>query len=132
MCQRAVSREIGPGKPLATRQIVQTWVAESRAQIHAARLMIHHAAWKMDKHGVHESREEISAVKFFVAGVLQQVVDRALQVHGALGMTDDTPLAYFFRHERAARIYDGADEVHKMSLAKKIFKNYGFETSGGR
>jgi acyl-CoA dehydrogenase len=59
-----------------------------------------------------------------VAGVLQKVVDRALQVHGGLGMTDDTIISFFFRHERAARIYDGADEVHKMSVAKRILKEY--------
>ena len=61
-------------------------------------------------------------IKFTVANTMQRVVDRALQVHGGLGMTDDTLLAYFFRHERAARIYDGADEVHKISLAKRILR----------
>ena len=63
-------------------------------------------------------------IKFVVANTMNKIVDRALQVHGGLGMTDDTILAYFFRHERAARIYDGADEVHKSSLAKRILKNY--------
>ena len=63
-------------------------------------------------------------IKFLVAGVMNRVVDRALQVHGGLGMTDDTPLAFFFRHERAARIYDGADEVQKLSLARRILKEY--------
>ena len=75
-----------------------------------------------------EAREEISLIKFYVAGVLQKVVDRALQVHGGLGMTDDTIISFFFRHERAARIYDGADEVHKMSVAKRILKEYAGRT----
>ena len=127
MCERAVSREIAPGTALASKQVIQHWIAESRAEIDAARLMIYHAAWKIDRDGPRGARNEISAVKFFAADILQKVVDRALQVHGALGMTDDTPLAWFFRHERAARIYDGADEVHKSVLARTILKEYGFE-----
>ena len=71
-----------------------------------------------------EARKEISLIKFVAANVMQKVIDRALQVHGGLGMTDDTILAYFYRHERAARIYDGADEVHKISVAKRILKEY--------
>ena len=63
-------------------------------------------------------------IKFLVAGAMQRVVDRALQVHGGLGMTDDTLLAFFYRHERAARIYDGPDEVHKISLARRILRGY--------
>jgi alkylation response protein AidB-like acyl-CoA dehydrogenase len=125
MCKRASQRVIAPdGKTLATRQIVQAWIAESAAQIQAARLMTLHAAWKIETLGVKEAREEISLIKFFVADVLQKVVDRALQVHGGLGMTDDTIIAFFYRHERAARIYDGADEVHKMSVAKRILREY--------
>ena len=125
MCKRASQRVIAPdGKTLATRQIVQAWIAESAAQIQAARLMTLHAAWKIETLGVKEAREEISLIKFYVADVLQQVVDRALQVHGGLGMTDDTIISFFYRHERAARIYDGADEVHKMSVAKRILKGY--------
>jgi alkylation response protein AidB-like acyl-CoA dehydrogenase len=63
-------------------------------------------------------------IKFVVANVMQKVIDRAIQVHGGLGMTDDTILAHFYRHERAARIYDGADEVHKVSLARRLLKEY--------
>ena len=125
MCKYAVTREIAPGKVLGTRQIVQTWIAESRAAINAARLMVLQAAWKIDNEGVYEAREEISLIKFHVAKVMLEVIDRAIQVHGALGMTDDTPLAYFYRHERAARIYDGADEVHKDVVAKRILRRYG-------
>jgi acyl-CoA dehydrogenase len=125
MCKRAATREISPGKPLGTKQMVQDFIAESRAEIDAARLMVMHAAWKMELEGAYAAREEISTIKYFAAGVLQRVVDRAIQVHGALGMTDDTILAYFYRHERAARIYDGADEVHKSVVAKRILKRYG-------
>jgi acyl-CoA dehydrogenase len=129
MARRAATREISPGKPLGTKQLVQGFLAESRAEIHAARLVVLHAAWKIEKLGVYEAREEISLLKFFVAGVLQRVLDRAIQVHGALGVTDDTPLASFYRHERAARIYDGPDEVHKVVVAKRILKRYGVAVS---
>jgi len=121
MCRRAASRVItADGNTLASRQIVQAWIAESAAEIQAARLMTLHAAWKIENLGVKEAREDISLIKFYVAGVLQKVVDRALQVHGGMGMTDDTIIAYFYRHERAARIYDGADEVHKVTVARRI------------
>jgi alkylation response protein AidB-like acyl-CoA dehydrogenase len=123
MCRRAAQRVIDmDGKTLATRQIIQSWVAESAAEIQAARLMTLHAAWKIETLGAKEARDDISLIKFYVADVLQKVIDRALQVHGGLGMTDDTIIAFFYRHERAARIYDGADEVHKMSVAKRIMK----------
>jgi acyl-CoA dehydrogenase len=129
MCQRAATREVEPGKPLGTRQMVQEWIAEARAGIHASRLMILHAAWKMDKEGAYAAREEISLLKFFVADVLMKTVDRAVQTHGALGITDDTPLASFYRFERAARIYDGADEVHKSTVARRILRGYGLKVS---
>lgn len=123
MCRRAATRVItADGNTLASRQIVQAWIAESAAEIQAARLMTLHAAWKIENLGVKEAREDISLIKFYVAGVLQKVVDRALQVHGGMGMTDDTIIAYFYRHERAARIYDGADEVHKVTVARRIIK----------
>ncbi|MCD6296194.1 MAG: acyl-CoA dehydrogenase family protein [Deltaproteobacteria bacterium] len=127
MCSRALQRTISPGKTLASKQIIQSWIAECAADIQAARLMVLHAAWKMHNLGVKEAREEISLIKFFVAGVLQKVVDRALQVHGGLGMTDDTVLSYFYRFERAARIYDGVDEAHKVSVARRILREYEAE-----
>jgi alkylation response protein AidB-like acyl-CoA dehydrogenase len=126
MCERAVRRLIGPDKPLATRHTIQDWIAESRAEINAARLMVLQAAWKIDREGGHAAREEISIIKFYAAGVLERVVNRAIQVHGALGITDDTPLAYWYRFERGARIYDGADEVHKSVVAKRILRQHGF------
>ncbi len=125
MCERAVTREIAPGHRLGTRQIVQAWIAECRAAITAARLMVMHAGWRIDTVGLYEAREDISLIKFFCADVLTQVLDRALQVHGALGMTDDTPIATFWRHERASHIYDGPDEVHKVTVAKRILRRYG-------
>jgi alkylation response protein AidB-like acyl-CoA dehydrogenase len=125
MCRRASTRIISPDKKtLSSKQIIQSWIAESAAEIQAARLMTLHAAWKIEKLGQKDARVDISLIKFFVANVMQKVVDRALQVHGGLGMTDDTILAFFYRHERAARIYDGADEVHKMNVAKNILKDF--------
>lgn len=129
MCDRAAKREIAPGRPLGTRQIIQEWIAESRAEIHAARLMILHAAWKIEHTSFYDAREEVSLIKFYAANVLGRVLDRALQVHGGLGVTDDTPLAGFYRHERAARIYDGADEVHKTTVARRILRRYGLNIS---
>lgn len=125
MCRQSARRELAPGKVLGTRQIVQSWIAESRAEINAARLLVMDAAAQIDTVGVYAAREAISLIKFYVAGVLQRVLDRAIQTHGALGMTDRLPLAYWFRHERAARIYDGPDEVHKMVVAKRILRKYG-------
>jgi acyl-CoA dehydrogenase len=127
MCQRAATREVAPGRMLGTKQLVQAWIAESRAEIDAARLMVLRAAWTIDNQGVYAAREQVSLIKFYVAGVMERVLDRAIQTHGALGMTDDTPLAWFFRQERAARIYDGPDEVHKMVVAKRILKAYGVQ-----
>jgi alkylation response protein AidB-like acyl-CoA dehydrogenase len=127
MCRRAATRELSPGRALGLSDQVQAWVAESRAEIDAARLYVLDTARRIDADGASAARDAISAIKFFVAGVLQRVLDRAIQVHGALGVTDDTPLAWWYRHERAARIYDGADEVHKASLARRILKGYGLE-----
>ena len=124
MCDYAVRREIAPGRRLAEQQTIQNWVAESRAEINAARLMVLDAARKIDREGQYAARDEISLIKFYVANVLQGVLDRALQTHGGLGMTDDTPIAYWYRHERAARIYDGPDEVHKWSVARRILASY--------
>ncbi len=123
MCDRANSRQIDPdGSTLADRQVIQHWVAESQAAIQGARLMTLHTAWKIDREGAKAARDEISAIKFVVANTMLDVLDRAIQVHGALGVTDDTILAYWYRHERAARIYDGADEVHKTSLGRRLLR----------
>jgi len=129
MCQHALMRELSPGKTLSTKQFVQGWIAESRAEINAARLMVLQAAWKIDEVGKKAAREEISLIKFHVAGVLQRVMDRAVQTLGAAGISDDFPVAAYYRTERAARIYDGPDEVHKVSVAKQILKRYESETA---
>ncbi|MFB6263732.1 MAG: acyl-CoA dehydrogenase family protein, partial [Bradymonadaceae bacterium] len=119
MCRHAKDRELYPGSTLGDRQMIQEKIADSRAEIESARLMTLRAAWKMDSAGTYASRKEISTIKFHVAEVLQNVLDRAIQVHGALGLTDETPLARWFRHERGARIYDGPDEVHKKLVAEE-------------
>jgi len=126
-CERLARRELRPGEPLAGRQSLQHALADSRAEIDAARLLVLDAAAKIDREGVRSARIEISTIKFFVAGVLQRVLDRGVQAHGALGMTDDTLLAFWFRHERAARIYDGPDEVHKSVVARHVLKRHGVD-----
>ena len=124
MCRRAAAREVAPAEPLASCQSVENWIADSRAEIDAARLMTLHAAWKIDQTGARSARTEISTIKFFVAGVMLKVVDRAIQAHGALGISDDTVLSTFYRNERAARIYDGPDEVHRSLVARQVLKKY--------
>ena len=124
MCSYAARRELSPGVLLASKQNVQEWIADSRAEINAARLLVLKTARAIDTQGAGEVREDISLIKFFVAGILQKVIDRAIQVHGALGLTDATLLSYWYRHERAARIYDGPDEVHKMVVARSVLKKY--------
>ncbi len=127
MVQRAATRELSPGEPLGRQQGVQHWIAECRAEMDAARLLVLDVAHRIEREGSHATRDGISMIKFHVAGVLQRVLDRAIQVHGALGMTDDTPLAYWYRHERGARIYDGPDEVHKSAVARRILAAAGMD-----
>lgn len=127
MCQQALTREVAPDRPLASQQIVQTWISECRAEINAARLMVLQAADTIDRLGAKAARVEISLIKFFVPKVMMKVLDRAIQLHGGLGITDRTPLASFWRHERASRIYDGPDEVHKMSAGKRILELFRAE-----
>ena len=116
------SRELREGSSLGHAQLTRAWLAQTRAEIDAARLMVLRTAWHIDEAGAYHAKQDISTIKFLVAGVLNRVLDGAIQLHGALGVTDDTPIAYWYRHERAARIYDGPDEVHKMSVAKSILK----------
>jgi len=123
MCDRALSRELNPEKFLSGQQTIQNWIAESAAEIKASRLLVLHTAEKIEKEGAKAAKEDISTIKFFVSDVLMKVLDRAIQVHGALGITDDTLLSFWYRHERGARIYDGPDEVHKSVLAKSILKS---------
>ena len=123
MCDRAIERELNPGHSLAMQQTIQNWNAESAAEIKASRLLVLNTAHKIEKDGAKAAKEDISTIKFFVSDVLMKVVDRAIQVHGGLGITDDTLLSFWYRHERGARIYDGPDEVHKTVLAKSILKS---------
>lgn len=125
MCRRAAMRQFGDGSFLGEKQMVQDMIATSRAEIDAARLMVLACAEKMETDGHRAAAQEISTIKFFTAGILWQVIDRAIQVHGALGLTEDTLLSIYLREARAARIYDGADEVHKASLARQVLKKYG-------
>jgi alkylation response protein AidB-like acyl-CoA dehydrogenase len=125
MCRRASTRELAPGELLGTRESVQAWIAESRAEIDAARLLVLRAAWNMDESGARAARAEISLIKFTAARVLLSVIDRAIQVNGALGVSDDLLLSTFYRNERAARIYDGPDEVHKKVVARHVLKKFG-------
>jgi alkylation response protein AidB-like acyl-CoA dehydrogenase len=122
MVARARERQTR-GKALAELQTIQNWIADSAAEIHAFRLMTLHAAWKMDRG--EDARTEISLIKFFGARVLLEVLDRAIQTHGALGYSKDTPLEGWYREARAARIYDGPDEVHRMVVARQILKQFG-------
>ena len=124
MCQRASDRSISPGRKLLDEGIIQNWIAESRAEIDAARLLVLKCVNAIETDGSFSARMEVSIIKFYVADVLRKVLDRAIQIHGALGMTDDTPLAFWYRHERGARIYDGPDEVHKRAVARQILKRY--------
>ena len=121
MCSYALEREAFGG-PLADKQTVQNWIADSAAEIQACRFMTLDAARKID--AGNEARVEISLIKFYAARVLNEVIDRAVQVHGALGLTDRTPLATMLTHARAGRIYDGPDEVHRMVVSRRILKDF--------
>jgi acyl-CoA dehydrogenase len=118
MCRRANERTAFGG-PLADKQFVQEAIASSRMEIDQARLLTLYAAWKMDTDGKRAARQAISAIKVVAANMVMDVLDRAIQIHGSLGMTDDTPLAALWRFSRMLRLADGPDEVHKMVLARR-------------
>ena len=132
MATRAATRELGAGEWLGDKQTIQNWVAEAKADIESTRLLVLHAAWSIDRVGAKAAREEISLIKFHAADVLMRLIDRAIQVHGALGITDDTVLSHLYRHERGARIYDGPDEVHKTVVARRILRRHGLPGSRER
>jgi acyl-CoA dehydrogenase len=121
LCSYSLEREAF-GSRLADKQTVQNWIADSAAAIHACRLMTLDAARKIDEGD--EARVEVSVIKFYAAQALHDVVDRAIQVHGARGLTDETPLAAMYASARAARIYDGPDEVHRMVVSRRILKEF--------
>jgi acyl-CoA dehydrogenase len=124
LCKRAASR-YAFGSKLIDKQTIQNWIAESRMQIDAARLLVLHAAWKMDTAGKRAARQEISMIKVVAANCYLDVLDRAIQVHGAMGVTNDTPLARMWGHARTLRIVDGPDEVHKMTIARHESRRWG-------
>ncbi len=124
ICKRVVRRSVSSEKTLGDSDVIRTWIAELKSSLYGARLMVLDAARKIVEHPEGRHQDEISMIKFHVARVVNDAVDKALQVHGALGMTDDTVISFFYREERAARIYDGPDEVHKLSLAKRILRAY--------
>ena len=133
MCTRANERVTdADGGTLAGKQVIQHWAAELEAEIRGVRLQTWHVAWMIDRHGASAARDEISAIKFEVANTMLKVVDTSIQVQGALGVTDDTILPYWSRHERLARIYDGADEVHPTGLGRRILRRYALPSAGGR
>jgi acyl-CoA dehydrogenase len=121
LCTYSLEREAF-GSRLADKQTIQNWIADSAAEIHACRLMTLDAARKIDEGD--EARVEVSVIKYYAAEVLHDVIDRAIQVHGARGLTDETPLAEMYANARAARIYDGPDEVHRMVVSRRILKEF--------
>jgi acyl-CoA dehydrogenase len=129
MCERATYRH-SHGSILGNKQSVRNFVADSAAEIQAARLMTLHAAWVIDHKGGKAARKDIALIKFFGAKVLHDVIDRALQVHGSLGYSADLPLESMYRNARAARIYDGPDEVHRDTVARIILRDYAPPADG--
>ncbi|MEA2303119.1 MAG: acyl-CoA dehydrogenase, partial [Solirubrobacteraceae bacterium] len=129
LCERSLYR-YAHGSVLAEKQTIQNWIADSAAQMQAARLMTLHAAWVMDTQGAAAARQDIGMIKFFGAQVLHDVIDRALQAHGSLGYSTDLPLEAMYRYARAARLYDGPDEVHRQSVARQILRGYEAPADG--
>jgi acyl-CoA dehydrogenase len=123
LCERAVSRSVHGG-PLADKQTIQNWIADSAVEMEAARLLTLQAAWRIDREGSSAARLDIAMIKFWGARVLLDVVDRAIQIHGSLGYSADLPLERMYRISRAARIYDGPDEVHRQTVARQILRRY--------
>ena len=127
LCNRAANREMEEGVMLGEKQFIQGFIAESRVEIDASRLLVLHTAYNIDQVGAKAVRDQVSGIKFYVANMVLKVLDRSIQAHGAMGLTDETMLANLYQHERGARIWDGADEVHKQSLAMSILKKYGLD-----
>lgn len=123
LCERAVSR-FTHGSVLADKQTVQNWIADSKAEIAAGRLLAMQAAWTIDTCGLAEAGPQIAMCQYVSASAFQNTVDRAIQVHGALGLSDELPLARMFRAARAARIVDGPDEVHRITVARTTLRDY--------
>jgi acyl-CoA dehydrogenase len=131
MCRRAATR-VTFGQPVATRSNIQDWIAESRVEIEMARLLTMKAAWLMDTVGNKHARMEIAAIKIAAPAVALKVVDRAIQVHGGGGVSDDFPLAMMYAHLRTLRLADGPDEVHKATIARDELRRQVPELAGSR
>jgi acyl-CoA dehydrogenase len=123
LCRRA-SERVTFGRPVAARANIQDWIAESRIEIEMARLLTLKAAWLMDTVGNKHARTEIAAIKVTAPQVALRVIDRAIQVHGGGGVSDDFPLAWMYAHIRTLRLADGPDEVHKMTIARRELRPY--------
>jgi acyl-CoA dehydrogenase len=123
LCERAVSMSVH-GSTLAEKQTIQNWIADSAAGMQAARLMTLQAAWKIDREGARAARAEIAMIKYYGAPILLDVIDRAIQIHGALGYSTDMPLEEMYRASRAARLYDGPDEVHRVTVARLLLRAF--------
>src|ERR1700759_1098219 len=129
MCELAFYRPVKPGL-LKDTQTVQAWMADSAAEMQAARLMTLHAAWVMDNHGSSAARTDVSMIKFFGAKVLHDVIDRSVQIHGSLGYSGDMPLEMLYPPPRPARFVDGADEVHRELVARHALRAYTAPADG--
>jgi acyl-CoA dehydrogenase len=123
LCERAVSKSVH-GSLLSEKQTIQNWIADSAAAMEAARLLTLKAAWKLDREGAKAARTEIAMIKYFGATVMHDVLDRALQIHGSLGYSSDMPLEQMYRWARASRLYDGPDEVHRVTVARQLLRGY--------
>jgi acyl-CoA dehydrogenase len=123
MCRRVRSR-VAFGKPLSDQGVIQQWIADSRIELEQVRLLVLKTAWLMDTVGNKGARIEISAIKVAAPNVALRVVDRAIQAHGGMGVSDDTPLALMYAHLRTLRLADGPDEVHRMSVARRELRKY--------
>jgi acyl-CoA dehydrogenase len=123
MCKRANTRWTH-GSYLADKANIQDWIADSRMEIDSTRLMVLYAAWKMDTEGKKQARNEISMIKVMAANMVMRVLDRAIQVYGAAGVSDDFPIARMWRESRSLRIADGPDEVHRMVVARRELRKW--------
>ena len=118
MCKRADERETF-GKPVSTRSNIRDWIAEARIELEMLRLLVLKTAWLVDKVGGKNARIEVAAIKVAAPNVALKIIDRAIQVHGGAGVSDDFPLAFMYAHMRTLRLADGPDEVHKLSIARR-------------
>ncbi len=123
LCKRAQSR-VTFGKPVAENANIQDWIAEARIDLEMIRLLTMKTAWLMDTVGNRHARVEIAAIKVAAPQVALKVIDRAIQVHGGGGVSDDFPLAWSYAHMRTLRLADGPDEVHKLSIARRELRQY--------